>query len=341
MNAWVSGRTLSVAISLESKLKCCGAIEAPIIELNWATEQMIQKFKGKLGKTIFTYWVFWAFILIPIILSLILMCVIATGDALEFTKITKASLDTFIEYQKVPLVILGLSIPFGTLAAANFRAKQFHRNLERQEYEHQIDLYHKELDFFERKFEGTFKVDDIMFVRTTHGALVFSKSRKYPQKGELFDPTPIYENGKEIAEIINVMFGDLLKIFNVKENRNDVSTELSQRYRSYSSDTQKYMCSNSEIRFLLFMVKYHRALNDVSRKLGIKALGYDSTVDEYFRFVKEAVSLAAVVYKRETHEMFPQYSEIVTAYKETKKRYSSIKESDLKIKTIERHYNLI
>ncbi|MEK0158280.1 hypothetical protein WLQ65_03860 [Pseudoalteromonas piscicida] len=331
---------MSVAISLKSRLKCCGAIEAPIIELKRVTEQMIQKLKGRLGKTIFTYWVFWAFILIPIILSLILMCAIATGDALEFTKITKESLDTFIEYQKVPLVILGLSIPFGTLAAANFRAKQFHRNLERQEYEHQIDLYHKELSFFEKKFEGFFKVDDIRYVRTTHGAMVFSKSRKYPQKGELFEPKPIYEKGQMIAEIINPMLGDLLEVLNVYETVNDVNAELSMRY-SLHVDELEDVCTCAEIRLLIFMVRYHKVLIDVSNKLGIKAVGYDSIVSEYFRFVKEASTLAVVVYRRGINEMFPQYFEFLAAYDEVMRMCCELEESDLRIETIEKHYKLI
>lgn len=99
------------------------------------------------------------------------MLFILQNDNLALEWPSKKSLDTFLTYMSVPLWIMGSSIPFATLAAANFRAVQFQenlkyqkdklafqkRNIERQEYEHVLDLYHKELEIFKAKLNSIFQ----------------------------------------------------------------------------------------------------------------------------------------------------------------------------------------
>lgn len=301
---------------------------------------MIQKLKGKLGKTIFTYWVFWAFILIPIILSLILMCAIATGDALEFTKITKASLDTFIKYQKVPLVILGLSIPFGTLAAANFRAKQFHRNLERQEYEHQIDLYHKELSFFEKKFEGALLPKRMTYVAKHHAALLFSKSREFPEKGTLFDPSPVTKNGVYIASLINPALQYLYNI-HTQNDENHLATVDSELFKKFFVHLDQYPPeSHIDLELLTFMTKFHVMINKVSNHIGIDKPRINDTFIEYVRFYREAIEVLATVYQLNMFKDFPLANDVFTLVPEIADRSDNFDRNTLTIRFIADHYML-
>ncbi|WP_419147536.1 hypothetical protein [Pseudoalteromonas 'SMAR'] len=331
---------MSVAISLKSKLKCCGAFEAQIIELNRATEQMIQKVKGRLGNTIFTYWVFWAFILIPIILSLILMCAIAIGDALEFTKITKESLDTFIEYQKVPLVILGLSIPFGTLAAANFRAKQFHRNLERQEYEHQIDLYHKDLDFFERKLDGAVGNRQFQYISKQHAALVFNNSRHYPVRGGmLFDATPKRYKALFLASDINTALAYLVDI-NKKEcelSEKEIDDELFRVFFTHLDNINDVVID--EIKVLTFMTKFYPTISKVANKIGIDQPKIDDGYSNYCIFFREAISVVSVVYDLDELSNFPLTSEFWRNRNNIIDRCNFVN-SEIKISAIADYYRL-
>ncbi|MEJ6473800.1 hypothetical protein [Pseudoalteromonas piscicida] len=302
---------------------------------------MIQKLKGKLGKTIFTYWVFWAFILIPIILSLILMCAIATGDALEFTKITKASLDTFIEYQKVPLVILGLSIPFGTLAAANFRAKQFHRNLERQEYEHQIDLYQKELNLFEKKFEGAIEPEKFTYVHSRHATIVFSRSRKYPEKGCLFDPTPIVGNGNYLAILINPALEYLNNIFLQNKDEKHLQMVDMELFTNFIEHLDRFSnTSQVELEVLTFMTKFRPKFVEIGNLIGIDHPQPDAGFVEYCQFLREAISVVSVVYELYMLETFPLADHVWRNRMKIAERCTNFKNSELKISTIAEFYKL-
>ncbi|WP_246175513.1 hypothetical protein [Pseudoalteromonas rhizosphaerae] len=132
--------------------------------------------------SVFTYKYFWLAIAIPVSISLILMCFIWINDRLIPEWPNKNSLDIFLTFMSVPLWILGSSIPLATLATANFRAIQFQenleyqkRNLERQEFEHKLDLYHKELVLFKEKFEAAIYNGGFKLIRANDATSIYCR----------------------------------------------------------------------------------------------------------------------------------------------------------------------
>lgn len=140
--------------------------------------------------SVFTYKYFWIAIIIPISISLTLMCFIWINDNLTLQWPNKNSLNTFLNFMSVPLWILGSSIPFATLAAANFRAIQFQENLEyqkcnleRQEYEHSLDIYHKELSIFREKLLSIIVNLKFKKIKPEDATILFSSLYQKPTKG--------------------------------------------------------------------------------------------------------------------------------------------------------------
>lgn len=132
--------------------------------------------------SVFTYEYFWMAIAIPIVVGLILMFFIWQNDKLSFERPSRESLETFVTFMSVPLWIMGSAIPFATLAAANFRAVQFQenlnyqkRNIERQEYEHKLDLYHKELVLFKEKFEAVINNGGFKLIRSNDATSIYCR----------------------------------------------------------------------------------------------------------------------------------------------------------------------
>ncbi|WP_198403008.1 hypothetical protein [Pseudoalteromonas sp. 1_2015MBL_MicDiv] len=143
-------------------------------------------------QSVFTYSIFRISLIIPILLSIVLLLFIWVNDNLSITWPSKESLDVFLNYMEVPLWVLGSSIPLGTLAAANFRALQFQQNLlyqkeniERQNFEHIIDLYHKELSLFKEKFESIIINGKFKTIKGSNGALIFTRFYEKPTKENL------------------------------------------------------------------------------------------------------------------------------------------------------------
>ena len=137
--------------------------------------------------SVFNYKYFKLATVIPIVTSLVLMCFIWQNDNLSFEWPSKKSLETFFTFMSVPLWIMGSAIPFATLAAANFRAIQFQenleyqkRNLERQEYEHALDLYHKELNIFTSCFNSVLLNEQYKIIKGSNATLIYSKAFRKP-----------------------------------------------------------------------------------------------------------------------------------------------------------------
>ena len=168
--------------------------------------------------SVFTYKYFWLAIAIPVSISLILMCFIWINDRLIPEWPNKNSLDIFLTFMSVPLWILGSSIPLATLAAANFRAIQFQENLkyqknnlefqkrtiERQEYEHALDLYHKELNIFTACFNSVLLNEEYKIIKGANATLIYSKAFR--------KPTP----NSTTSKCINTGFFKLILLFQEK-----------------------------------------------------------------------------------------------------------------------------
>ena len=139
-------------------------------------------------RSVFNYKYFQLAVALPLVLGVILMFLIWQNDNLSLEWPTKKTLETFLTYMSVPLWIMGSSIPFATLAAANFRAIQFQenlnyqkRNIERQEYEHKLDLYHKELVLFKEKFEAVINNGGFKLIRSNDATSIYCRFYLKPE----------------------------------------------------------------------------------------------------------------------------------------------------------------
>ncbi|WP_212748511.1 hypothetical protein [Pseudoalteromonas rubra] len=146
---------------------------------------------NKQSKGIFSYPLFWCAILFPVVISTTLMLFIGFNDNLTFQPPSRESLALFLDYMKVPLWILGSAIPFATLAAANYRAIQFQdnldfqrRNTERQELEHTVELYHKELSLFKEKFEAIIYNGKFNLIRSEDSTIIYTRFYPKPKRRE-------------------------------------------------------------------------------------------------------------------------------------------------------------
>ncbi|MDK1285949.1 hypothetical protein [Pseudoalteromonas umbrosa] len=138
---------------------------------------------------VFSYKVFWFSLCAPVVIAVILMLAIAHNDNLSLDWPSQYSLTIFLKYMEVPIWIFGSSIPFATLAAANYRAIQFQenldfqrRNLERQELEHVVDLYHKELILFKDKFEAVVHNGKFKCIRPEDATIIYTRFFPKPKK---------------------------------------------------------------------------------------------------------------------------------------------------------------
>ncbi|WP_185843574.1 hypothetical protein [Pseudoalteromonas luteoviolacea] len=214
------------------------------------------KFSG-----VFSYSIFWFSIILPIMIATILMAFIIVNDNLSPEWPSKGSLAIFLKYMEVPLWIFGSSIPLATLAAANYRAIQFQKNLdfqkrnldfqkinlERQELEHVVDLYHKELTLFKEKFEAIIYNGNFRCIRPEDATMVYTRFYPKPkQAGDyifkidevrleyVFDFIKIVEkNVFSIAKYNNVVsFGSELKLKCIFIEK--FLNKLSERERCYN-----------------------------------------------------------------------------------------------------------
>lgn len=179
--------------------------------------------------SVFTYSYFWIAIIIPLSLSSLLMSFIFINDGLSIEWPNKETLSVFLEYMNVPLWILGSALPLATLATANFRALQFQSNLnyqkrtiERQEFEHKIDLYHKELTLFREKFSAVIFNGNFKCIRPEDATLIFT--RFYPKPTKKEDPYFEIDIKKieyiyEFMKLFEAKVFEFGKIANTKRNK--------------------------------------------------------------------------------------------------------------------------
>jgi hypothetical protein len=138
-------------------------------------------------RSVFNYKYFQLAAAVPLVLGFILMIFIWQYDNLSLEWPSKKTLETFLSYMSVPLWIMGSAIPLATLATANFRAIQFQenleyqkRNLERQEFEHALDLYHKELNIFTACFNSVLLNEEYKIIKGSNATLIYSKAFSKP-----------------------------------------------------------------------------------------------------------------------------------------------------------------
>lgn len=259
-------------------------------------------------RSVFNYKYFQIALALPLALGCTLMIFIWCNDNLSLEWPSKKSLDTFLSYMSVPLWVMGSSIPLATLAAANFRAIQFQENLnfqkrntERQEFEHALDLYHKELSIFKEqlasvivnlKFE-IIKPEDVTSIYTC----VFTK--------------PVVNCNKPLNYNLDTLeaMSDFMKRAEkliVKLDNFSLKGETLARYylkkvapKHYRIDIEK-LAKNvdiDKIKIALLINWFSIENNTTTRKLGIKCLALEEDkASDILKFLQEVIDLYQIIY---------------------------------------------
>lgn len=166
---------------------------------------------------IFTYPLFWVAVITPILISILFACVISNISQLSFDISSFESFELFLTYMHLPIIIASLALPFGTVAASNFRATQFQKGLNIQQVvmeqgkENFIrSMYLNELEYFKGKFKGIIKHGGFKLITEDDGHLIFARMYElslengdYPFKKniDLFEIISDYYAGLEVLLI--------------------------------------------------------------------------------------------------------------------------------------------
>lgn len=238
----------------------------------------------KFNSSIFTYPIFLGFVGVPIIVATLLMWLIACSSNLSFAFITKESLELFVEYQKIPLFILSLALPLGTVAAANFRALQFNSNLERQEYEHQLDLFYKGAEQFEKKMYGVIKAGNYKYFDPIFSSLVYSRLYKKPSKGELYDTNPMKKRLDKVCDTFNDITETLDRLSCYSdEDSSEYKDELLLHYTDLNG-LQKHASMATlccDMKLILLIKSIDDAKDDLSNAIGIPTFRVSVSIFKY------------------------------------------------------------
>lgn len=230
----------------------------------------------KFNTSIFTYPMFLSAVAAPITAATLLMLLIACSSNLSFTSITKESLELFVAYQKIPLFILSLALPLGTVTAANFRAIQFQKNLNRQEYEHHLDLYYKNIHEFEKKLQGSLEGSDTTFITIKHAYLIYSRFHSKPNYGELVDVKP---NAKRIENISKKII-EIHGLFNSIDENHEILAKFIKN--EFGKDIDKIIEKNMyALKALCFICEVNPLITSVASMFGVKFPKPDDTLRDH------------------------------------------------------------
>jgi hypothetical protein len=256
-------------------------------------------------RSVFNYKYFQLAAAVPLVLGFILMIFIWKNDNLSLEWPSKKTLDTFLAYMSVPLWIMGASIPFATLAAANFRAIQFQenleyqkRNLERQEYEHALDLYHKELTIFKEKLTSSLANEKYKFITASDSTMIFTRLYEKPTKRCMVPAKPdsqviehLYFSISCASKGIKAIDG--LRVITDIDKRNETKTVFLKEYFPELGHGNHIIAEKlrfGDMMILQFILIYEGILKQISHALGIKLMLVNSeTVLDIIKFYSEVI----------------------------------------------------
>jgi hypothetical protein len=228
--------------------------------------------------------------------AITLMLFIADSSNLILAPITKESLELFVKYQKIPLLILSLALPLGTVAAANFRALQFQRNLDRQEYEHQMDLYYKNREEFEKKVKGIVLGGGFRYFKDGHSVLVYSRFYDKPKAGSIYYATPSKTKLKKVHLTLNTFISTLKRLESysltiLEEYKDDVLSY----YKDFGviKDNEKIPDVFYDLRILLLVRSIEQHRPDLSNYTGLHSEPENANIREYI----DSICEMAIVFK--------------------------------------------
>lgn len=231
-------------------------------------------------RSVFNYKYFQLAAAVPLVLGFILMIFIWQNDNLSFERPSKESLETFLTYMSVPLWIMGSAIPFATLAAANFRAIQFQenlnyqkRNIERQEYEHKLDLYHKELVLFKEKFEAAINNGGFKLIRSNDATSIYCRLYLKPKSKDDTHNT-IDQNRVDYIFAFFINFEQEVFAIAKEPNINKMKYEVIENVTDFKdSKILADVCirTNSyKVKIIILLLTFENVLKELCDVIGIK-----------------------------------------------------------------------
>ena len=260
--------------------------------------------------SVFNYKYFKLAIVIPIATSFVLMCFIWQNDNLSLEWPSKKSLETFFTFMSVPLWIMGSAIPFATLAAANFRAIQFQenleyqkRNLERQEYEYALDLYHKELTIFKETASSVLKNENFKLIKPEDTTQIFTNVFKKPMSSK--DQPLVYdlETAKSLSLFMIKVEKLIVKLDHCSLDSNTLAlhylTKTAPKYFSIDIDAERLSkdVHISAIKLALLVSWFTQQTNRISNTLGVQQISiYDSKTGDVLSLIEEVIKFYIIIY---------------------------------------------
>ena len=132
--------------------------------------------------SVFRYNLFWWAVLTPMSISIALFFYISSIAQLTFGANDFENFELFLTFMKSPILILSLALPFGTVAASNFRSIQFQQSLDNQQKvmaQSEVDfvrsMYFKELEYFVGKFKAIIRHGNFKILTENDGYLIYAR----------------------------------------------------------------------------------------------------------------------------------------------------------------------
>ncbi|MCQ8881445.1 hypothetical protein NQS96_06450 [Pseudoalteromonas shioyasakiensis] len=295
---------------------------------------------------VFNYKYFQLAFAVPLVLGFILMIFIWQNDNLSLEWPSKKTLEIFLSYMSVPLWIMGSAIPLATLATANFRAIQFQenleyqkRNLERQEFEHALDLYHKELNIFTACFNSVLLNEEYKIIKGSNATLIYSKAFSKPTPNSttskcintnffrlilFFQEKMIkaYKNSLDSIEKFheNVIFTNMLSYVFISEfSRDEIFENLKLKDNSIPADASS---------LISFLLTFDSSLEEIASLLGVakKSVKTNKLCD----VVSFYIEICGLIRIFEDSGFYLSDEEINEINKDSTKVYSRQKHEDVK-----------
>lgn len=238
-------------------------------------------------KSIFRYNLFRLAVGIPIAVSIIVFWYISSIAQLSFDITNFENFELFLTFMKFPLLIASLALPFGTVAASNFRSIQFQINLNNQQammvqtkHDFVRSLYFKELEYFVGKFKAIVKHEGFKVITELDGHLIYAR---------------MYELSLEKGEY------PFKKNMNLFESIGEYFTELEKVLLKFDEDVK----TNSNINLICLMNWLVESTLNISHGLGVKVIIRSDSLNVMCNLVNEIYGICMSLYQEENLKKEP------------------------------------
>jgi hypothetical protein len=234
---------------------------------------------------VFTYGLFWWAVLLPIIISIIFLFHISYIAHLTFNLSSFKYFELFLTHMHFPLLIASLALPFGTVAASNFRSIQFQKSLNIQQAvmvqgkeDFVRSMYLKELEYFKGKFKAIVKHGEFKLITEDDGHLIYAR---------------IYELSLENGDY------PFKKNMNLFQSIADYFTHLENTLLLIDEDAKKNSDINPNIKLLKLMNWLVKYTIDISHALGVRTIQRSDSLKVMRDLVNEVYGICMSLYQDE------------------------------------------